>query len=186
MAKLVVLSEGLAGKTHELTVDTTTVGRVEDNAFQIPESSVSSHHAEIIRRGSDVVIKDLNSTNGTFINGQQITGEGVLKPGQILRLGQIELRLEDGAAASAAPSKAASAPAAADPRAQAGKKLPDHTMVIPQGVKLGQEPQTKSVAFDKGAFAKKSNTGTKVFIIVAAGLGLILIAVILFFAFGKT
>lgn len=183
MAKLVVLSEGLAGKTHELTVDSTTVGRVEDNAFQIPESSVSSHHAEIIRRGNDIVIKDLNSTNGTFINGQQITGEGVLKPGQILRLGQIELRLEDGSPAAATAPKAAAAGAAAS---QAGKKLPDHAMVIPQGVKLGQEPQTQPVAFDKGAFAKKSNTGTKVFIIVAAGLGLILIAVILFFAFGKT
>lgn len=185
MAKLVVLSESLAGKTHDLTVDTTTVGRVEDNAFQIPESSVSSHHCEIIRRGSEVVVKDLNSTNGTFINGQQITGEGVLKPGQILRLGQIELRLEDGATATTAPAQPAAAPASA-PKSEASKKLPDHTMVIPQGVKLGQEPQTKSVAFDKGAFAKKSNTGTKVFIIVAAGLGLILIAVILFFAFGKT
>jgi pSer/pThr/pTyr-binding forkhead associated (FHA) protein len=187
MAKLVVLSEGLAGRTHELTVDTTTVGRVEDNAFQIAESSVSSHHAEIIRRGSEVVVKDLNSTNGTFINGQQITGEGVLKPGQILRLGQIELRLEDGSAASAGASKPASAPApSADARIQAGKKLPDHTMVIPQGVKLGQEPQTKAAAFDKGAFAKKSNTGTKMFIIVAAVLGLILIAFILFYAFAKT
>lgn len=186
MAKLVVLSESLAGKTHDLTVDTTTVGRVEDNAFQIPESSVSSHHCEIIRRGSEIVIKDLNSTNGTFINGQQITGEGVLKPGQILRLGQIELRLEDGAAATtSAPAKPTTAPASG-PKSEASKKLPDHTMVIPQGVKLGQEPQTKPTTFDQGAFAKKSNTGTKVFIIVAAGLGLILIAVILFFAFGKT
>lgn len=184
MAKLVVLSESLAGKTHELTVDTTTVGRVEDNAFQIPEASVSSHHAEIIKRGREVVIRDLNSTNGTFINGQQITGEGVLKAGQILRLGQVELRLEDGTAPS--PSPAAPAKSAAGGKSDAAKKLPDHTMVIPQGVKLGQEPQTKSPAFDKGAFAKKSDTGTKVFIIVAAGLGLILIAVILFFAFGKT
>jgi pSer/pThr/pTyr-binding forkhead associated (FHA) protein len=186
MAKLVVLSEGLAGQTHELTVDTTTVGRVEDNAFQIPEGSVSSHHAEIIRRGSEIVIKDLNSTNGTFVNGQQVTGEAVLKPGQILRLGTIELRLDDGTAPTSSAPAASRPAASSDPKAQSGKKLPDHTMVIPQGVKLGQEPQTKSVAFDQGAFAKKSNTGTKVFIIVAAGLGLILIAVILFFAFGKT
>jgi predicted component of type VI protein secretion system len=180
MAKLVVLSEALAGKTHELNVDTTTVGRVDDNAFHLPEASVSSHHCEILRRGTEVIVKDLNSTNGTFINGQQVTSEAVLKPGQILRLGQIELRLEDGAPASATPSKPAAAPA--DIKAQSGKKLPDHTMVIPQGVKLGQDPQTKAVAFDKGAFAKKSNTGTKIFIIVAAVLGAILIAVILFFA----
>jgi pSer/pThr/pTyr-binding forkhead associated (FHA) protein len=184
MAKLVVLSEGLAGTIHELKADSTTVGRVDDNAFQLPEASVSSHHCEILLRGSDVVIKDLNSTNGTFISGQQITGEGVLKPGQILRLGQVELRLDTGAPGSVPPppSKPAAAPTMGDPRPQSGKKLPDHTMVVPQGVQLGQDTQTKAGAFDKGAFGKKSKTGTKVFIIVAAVLGVILIGVILYFA----
>src|SRR5262245_4814375 len=106
MAKLVILSPGLVGRTHELKVDKTTIGRVEDNTFPITEPSVSSHHCEIALRGSDVVVKDLNSTNGTFINGEKVT-EQVLKPGQILRLGQIELRLETDAPAPAAPSKAA-------------------------------------------------------------------------------
>src|SRR3954469_8225496 len=100
MAKLVVLSAGLNGRTHELNVDKTTIGRVEDNSFQIPEGSVSSHHCEILLRGNDIVVKDLNSTNGSFINGQQFTNEAVLKPGQILRLGQIEIRLESGEAAA--------------------------------------------------------------------------------------
>src|SRR5258707_15040219 len=99
MAKLVLLSEGLTGRTFELKVEKTTVGRVEDNTFQIAETSVSSHHAEILLKGSDVVIKDLNSTNGTFINGERVT-EGVLKPGQILRLGMIEMRLETGEGSS--------------------------------------------------------------------------------------
>ena len=94
MPRLVVLSEGLTGRAYELKVDKTTIGRVDDNTFPIPEGSISSHHCEILLRGNDVVIKDLNSTNGTFINGQQVTGEGVLKPGQILRLGQVEMRLE--------------------------------------------------------------------------------------------
>ena len=93
MAKLVVLSEGMTGHTHELKVDKTTIGRVDDNTFPIAEPSVSSHHCEILLRGSEVVVRDLNSTNGTFINGEKIT-ESVLKPGQILRLGQIEMRLE--------------------------------------------------------------------------------------------
>lgn len=93
MAKLVVLSAGMTGRTHDLKVDKTTIGRVEDNTFQIAEPSVSSHHAEIVLRGNDVVVVDLNSTNGTFINGDKVTGEAVLKPNQILRLGQIELRL---------------------------------------------------------------------------------------------
>ena len=65
-----------------------------DNNFPIVVASVSSHHCEILMRGNEVVVKDLNSTNGTFINGQQVTGEAVLKPGQVLRLGQVEIRLE--------------------------------------------------------------------------------------------
>src|SRR5579883_2644314 len=118
MAKLVVLTEGMTGLSYELKVDKTTIGRVEDNTFQIAHPSVSSHHGEVLLRGNDVVIKDLDSTNGTFINGQQITGEAVLPPGQIVRFGQVDVRLETGAAA--APSK----------------KPIDSTMVVPKGVSL--------------------------------------------------
>ena len=84
MAILVVLTAGLASRSHELNVEKTTIGRLDDNTFQIPDPSVSSHHCEILLRGSDVVVKDLDSTNGTFLNGHKIT-EGVLKPGQTLR-----------------------------------------------------------------------------------------------------
>jgi pSer/pThr/pTyr-binding forkhead associated (FHA) protein len=165
MPRLVILSEGLTGKAHELKVEKTTIGRVEDNTFQIPEASVSSHHCEILLRGSDLVLRDLSSTNGTFINGQQLVGEAVLKSGQIIRLGQVEMRLENVEAKSAA----------------ASKKLPDQTMVIPQGVKLGQDTSTKVVAFDKAktGFAKKNNTGTKIFIAVAVAVFLVLIVVII-------
>src|ERR1700740_1273956 len=97
MAKLVLLSPGMTGRTHELKADKTTIGRVEDNTFQIAEPSVSSHHCEVFLRGNDIVVKDLNSTNGTFINGEKVS-ESPLKPGQILRLGQIEIRLETDAA----------------------------------------------------------------------------------------
>jgi hypothetical protein len=74
------------------------------------------------------------------------------------------MRLEDAAAQKAAP-----------------KKLPDQTMVIPQGVKLGQEPSTKSVPFDKNAFAKKSNKGTKIFIavVVVLAIGVVVLLVML-------
>ena len=160
MARLVILSEGLTGKAHELTVDKTTIGRVDDNTFPIPEGSVSSHHCEILLRGVDIIVRDLNSTNGTFINGNQVSGEAPLKPGQILRLGQIEMRLEDASAKPATP-----------------KKLPDQTMVIPQGVKLGQEPST-TVSFEKSAFAKKSNTGTKIFIAVIVVIAVVVLLLI--------
>jgi pSer/pThr/pTyr-binding forkhead associated (FHA) protein len=169
MARLVILSEGLTGKAHELTVEKTTIGRVDDNTFPVPEGSVSSHHCEILLRGSDVVIRDLNSTNGTFINGNQVSGEAPLKPGQILRLGQIEMRLEDaGGSAKGAP---------------ATKKLPDQTIMIPQGVKVGKEPST-TVSFEKGAFVKKSNTGTKIFIAVIIVIAIVAGALV-FLLFSK-
>src|ERR1044072_4777016 len=99
MPRLVLLSEGFTGRIYELKTDKTTLGRVPDNAFEIAEASVSSHHCEILQRGSDIVIKDLGSTNGTFINGEKIE-EAVLKPGQILRVGMIEMRLETGEGAA--------------------------------------------------------------------------------------
>jgi CheY-like chemotaxis protein len=93
MAKLVILTEGLTGLTHELSMNPTTIGRAEGNLFQIIEPSVSGRHCEILSRGSEVVVRDLKSTNGTFIKGERIT-EAILKHGQILRLGRVDLRLE--------------------------------------------------------------------------------------------
>jgi hypothetical protein len=165
MPKLVVLSEGLTGRSYELKVEKTTIGRLEDNSFQIPEQSVSSHHCEVLLQGNDVLVKDLNSTNGTFINGEKVT-EKVLKPGQILRLGQIEMRLE----ADGAPTAAAAA--------QEKKKMDPNTRVIPRGVKLNEfEQGTAGVKFDKNSpFAKKSNKTNMIFIVVGVVLGLIILS----------
>lgn len=182
MSKLVLLTEGFAGRTYELNVEKTTVGRVEDNAFQIAEPSVSSHHAEIILKGSDVLIKDLNSTNGTFINGEKIS-EAVLKPGQTLKFGQVELRLEgiDGAGAPAAGTKGA--PAAPPPPAQKKTQMSGQTSRIQRGgVKLDEFQEGKQAPkFQTTAFAKKSNKVTIIFISIAIVL-VLAIAIFIFIA----
>ncbi|MGN6553798.1 MAG: FHA domain-containing protein [Verrucomicrobiota bacterium] len=173
MAKLVVLNAGLTGRSHDLTVDKTTIGRVDDNTFQIAEASVSSHHCEVLLRGSDVVIKDLNSTNGTFLNGEKVT-ETVLKPGQTLRLGQVELRLETDNAPGA-PSAAPSAGASAAP-APAPKKI-DQTVVMQRGVRLDELEGPRTGGFDttSKAFSKKDNRTNRLFLIG----GIVLVVVIL-------
>ncbi len=160
MAKIVVLSEGFTGLTCELKADKTTVGRLEDNSFQIPEPSVSSHHCELTRRGADLLVKDLNSTNGTFINGEKV-GEAVLKPGQILRLGQVEMRLESATAAAAS---------------AASKKPLEKTMV--SGIKAQDLDQgARPVNFEaNAAFSKKSNKANKIFLAIGIGLGILIIA----------
>ena len=177
MAKLVILTQGLTGRAHELNVDRTTIGRVEDNLFQIAESSVSSHHCEVLLRGSDVVIKDLNSTNGTFINGEPIT-ESVLKPGQTLRLGQVELKLETEKAASAPASAPATAPAPGP-----AKKQGEATMVIPRGVSLSElEGGGRPPGFDTSKeFSKKRNRGG-IYFWIGVGIVFVIIVVLLLVA----
>ncbi|HEX4349182.1 MAG TPA: FHA domain-containing protein [Verrucomicrobiae bacterium] len=190
MSKLVILNQGMAGRTFDLNIERTTVGRVEDNTLQIADGSVSSHHAEILLRGTDIVVRDLGSTNGTFINNEKIT-ETVLKPGQTLRFGQVELKIDDGKpagapppaapAGSAAPASAAvSAPA---PTPAAPRKTGDGTMIIPRGVSLEQLEQGASRApgFDtKGTgFSKKTNKVNTIFIIGGIIVGLIIVALIL-------
>jgi pSer/pThr/pTyr-binding forkhead associated (FHA) protein len=169
MARLVVLSEGYTGLAYELKVEKTSVGRVDDNAFQIADASVSSHHCEIIQQGTDILVRDLNSTNGSYINGEQIT-EKVLKPGQILRLGNIDVRLE-----------------VPPPAGGSGKKVVDKTTVIKQGVKLDEfEKGGKPVKFDtEGTFKKKSNKATKIFIGIVI-LVVVVIVVLLVIAVLKT
>jgi pSer/pThr/pTyr-binding forkhead associated (FHA) protein len=170
MAKLVILSEGMTGRSHELTVDKTTIGRVEDNTFAITDPSVSSHHCEALLKGGDVVVRDLNSTNGTYIGGEKIT-EAVLKPGQILRLGQIELRLESGVPATAP------------------KKPVEGTLVMQRGVSLTDLEQGARGGFDTAGkgFAKKDNKANKIFWIGVIAVGCVIVALLIyvFFIVGK-
>jgi len=90
MPRLVAQSPEFAGKTFDLSGAEITVGRVEDNTIQVEHASVSGHHAVFKLDGMDYTIKDLDSTNGTRINGEKI-GLQKLRRNDILRLGNIEL-----------------------------------------------------------------------------------------------
>jgi hypothetical protein len=183
MSKLVILNQGMTGRTFDLTTERTTVGRVEDNTFQIVDGSVSSHHAEIILRGTEILVRDLNSTNGTFINNEKIT-ETVLKPGQTLKFGQVELKIDDGQPVTAPPPPApvgSGAPAPAPTPTPPSKRTADGTMMIPRGVSLEQLEQggTRPGFDTKGTgFSKKSNKVNTVFIIGGVVVFLIIIVLI--------
>ncbi len=72
MVKLVVISDEMKGLEFDLTDEKITVGRLPDNRVRLDHSAVSSHHAELTMKGDDYVVRDLNSTNGTRVNGQRI------------------------------------------------------------------------------------------------------------------
>jgi hypothetical protein len=76
----------------ELKPGSNYLGRGFSNDFKIEDPSVSGSHAQIVVDGEVIVVKDLGSTNGTFINRSQVK-EGFLQPGQALHLGAVELRV---------------------------------------------------------------------------------------------
>jgi CheY-like chemotaxis protein len=101
MPKLVIITKGLAAAEQELGASWVTLGRADGNTFQIVATSVSNRHCEVRWRDGELAVRDLQSTNGTFINDKKIS-EGMLRPGQTLRLGEVELGLEDSTPASTA------------------------------------------------------------------------------------
>ena len=70
------------------------LGRTEDNDFQISDDSISSHHCQIELKDGVITVWDLNSTNGTFLDGQPIQ-QAALHPGQILCLGTVPMVCQD-------------------------------------------------------------------------------------------
>jgi len=161
MLKLVLLSEGMVGRSYELSEERTTIGRADDNTFPISEASISSHHCEIVTRGRERVVRDLGSTNGTFINGVKVT-ESVLKPGEVLRLGQVAMRLETGVAPA--------------------PKVPLNRTVELRGVDMNELDQAGASGFHpRGTgFSKRSNSANRIFLVAAIAVGVLLGALLVY------
>jgi predicted component of type VI protein secretion system len=93
--QLVMHAGPTPGKTFPLEVDVITIGREAGNTFVINDAEVSRKHTQLTLQGGKYVLTDIGSTNGTFVNGQRITGQHVLVPGEVISLGeQINLLFE--------------------------------------------------------------------------------------------
>jgi DNA-binding Lrp family transcriptional regulator len=67
-----------------------TIGRSMDNAIAVPDGSVSSKHARIVRGEDGFAIEDLQSRNGTFVNGERVVeGQRKLSDGDLIRVGKV-------------------------------------------------------------------------------------------------
>src|SRR6187200_1783583 len=92
MPKLTLQFEGRLLKEYSVGVGL-TIGRAPDNAVIIDNPAVSGHHARVFSESGAVILKDLNSTNGTFVNGQH-TKRSVLRAGDVLQVGKHQLVFE--------------------------------------------------------------------------------------------
>ncbi len=94
MSKLVLLNGAAAGKVFELSEASHTLGRDSHNGIYVPDGRASRQHAEISCERGLYVIRDLGSSNGTWINGQRINDPQVLASGDRIGIGRSVLSFE--------------------------------------------------------------------------------------------
>lgn len=132
MPKIIIMMDGKLFKEVTLTKERTTLGRRPHNDIVIENLAVSGEHAALSMQSGDVFVEDLNSTNGTFLNGRVVKKQQ-LRHGDSLEIGRYKIRFESDADADAdanfdkamraPPAKAAAAPTAAAPEAGGSIKV---------------------------------------------------------------
>jgi len=166
-AKLILSMDGLVLKEIPLTKERTTLGRKPHNDIQIDNLAISGEHAVIVTILNDSFLEDINSTNGTFVNGQ-VVKKHFLQNSDVIELGKYKLKYinETPTQTTAAdfektmilrpvaiqkPAEQPAVPKVSD--TQAGVKL-DHTSTIPPGQKMAETaPPTSSTRPVPPAFA---------------------------------
>ncbi len=91
MPKMIVSIDGAVIKEVQLTRERTTLGRRPYNDLVIDNLAVSGEHAVFWLRGSDVEVEDLNSTNGTYVNGKAVKKQA-LASGDVIEIGKYKIR----------------------------------------------------------------------------------------------
>ena len=93
-ASFLVRSGGLMGQRLPVKTPVVNLGRADYNDIVLPDPSISTSHAKLQRREGVWVLVDLDSTNGTFVEGERVKGEAPLGPGAMVRLGDVQLLFE--------------------------------------------------------------------------------------------
>lgn len=153
MARLVISKKGEPSLTHELDAEKTIIGRVEGNSFVVADPSISGQHCEITKSGNNFTVKDLESTNGTFINGRKITEERLI-PGNTLKLGEVEMTFE-------------------------AEGMTQDTTTAKKGIDVQQISREASGSIDK-TFGKKKNSAEKYMIIAGIVVGILLVGALIY------
>ena len=93
MPKLIIKCSELPVRAYELRVGVNRLGRSPKNDLQLDHPTVSSAHCEITVSAEGISLRDLGSTNGTYINQEQVT-EGALELGTTFHVGEVEIEIE--------------------------------------------------------------------------------------------
>jgi predicted component of type VI protein secretion system len=118
MPKILLKFETSVIKEVRLDKPVMTVGRKPDNDIVLENATVSGHHCKLYEAGGTWFVEDLNSTNGTFVNGKKVLKSGLHANDTVGIVKYVMVFVEDGAKPGAAPAapQAAAAPAAPEPQ----------------------------------------------------------------------
>ncbi|MEI8341344.1 MAG: FHA domain-containing protein [Verrucomicrobiota bacterium] len=164
MPKLIVSLPDGTDNTHELTEEVITVGREPDNTIQIDTGSVSGYHAQITLVDKHYELKDLNSTNGTRINGQTFT-KWQLMNGDKIRFGEIEVAYVSEAQGETRPM----------PEAATASIKPAETSQRPSNFANASPFKTKKVKKDPTSTAVRAFAGLAVLVFLVSVVCIFLI-----------
>jgi pSer/pThr/pTyr-binding forkhead associated (FHA) protein len=153
MARLILSLDNQVLAEYNMTKERYTIGRLPDNDVRIDNPAVSGHHSLIINILNDSFLEDLNSTNGTYVNGKLIK-KHALQHGDVITIGHHQLRFSD-------------------------QQVPEteqdefeKTMVIPTGQQNADQLARAEAAADRAAAAVSAESAESVRDDVAAGVKL--------------
>jgi len=137
MPKISVSIDGVVIKEVQLTKDRTSLGRRPYNDIVIDNLAVSGEHAVLQMSGNEVHLEDLNSTNGTYVNGKAVKKQ-LLKNNDTVEIGKYKIKFVDDGAAAAPLNAIASEAYAYVPAADLGQGLQASIKVL-SGAAAGRE-----------------------------------------------
>ena len=198
LASFLVRSGGLIGQRLAVKTPIVNIGRADYNDLVVPDPSISTSHAKLQRREGVWVLVDLDSTNGTFVDGERVKGEAPLAPGATVRFGDVQLvfeptddalRIGKGGGtqvlrtphsiAPTVPPKPASSPPAPAPTAPRGspapgpKAPPPLKPQAPSPSRPGPRPAPKRPAAQQPPPKKGKGCGGSAAALVVAGVALV-------------
>ncbi len=140
MARLILSLDNQVLAEYNMTKERYTIGRLPDNDVRIDNPAVSGHHSLIINILNDSFLEDLNSTNGTYVNGKLIK-KHALQHGDVITIGHHQLRFSDEAPAETEQDEF------------------EKTMVIPAGQQSAEQLAKAEQAAEEAAAAAAAEEG---------------------------
>jgi hypothetical protein len=92
--KLILNDGSNATKIIPVNRENLVIGRADTADLHLDDAHISRHHARLIRQGEELLVEDLQTINGTYVNGQPVTSPYILQPGDVISLGPFTLSVE--------------------------------------------------------------------------------------------